>query len=72
MKDLSHLHCYPITNEDLTQDMGTHLYDYFHSLERILEGYQELRKEVLKRFGGHVFNGCNIISSPEPKAHKVS
>ena len=26
--------------------MGTHLYDSFHSLERILEGNQELRKEV--------------------------
>ena len=41
--------------------MGTHLYDSFHSLERILEGNQELRKEVLKKFGGHVeCNGCNI------------
>ena len=41
--------------------MGTHLYDSFHSLERILEGNQELRKEVLKTFGGYVeFNGCNI------------
>ena len=62
MKDLSHFHCYPITNEDLTQDMGTHLYDYdsFHSLE----GYQELRKEVLKRFGGHVeFNGCKLTDA---------
>ena len=60
MKDLSRFHCYPITNEDLTQDMGTHLYNSFHSLERILEGNQELSKEVLKKFGGHVeFNGCN-------------
>ena len=59
MKDLSRFHCYPITNEDLTQDMGTHLYNSFHSLERILEGNQELSKEVLKKFGGHVeFNGC--------------
>ena len=59
MKDLSHFHCYPITNEDLTQDMGTHLYDSFHSLERILECNQETRKEVLTIFGGHVeFNGC--------------
>ena len=54
MKDLSHFYYYPITNENLTLDMGTHLYDSFHSLERILEGYQELRKEVLKTFGGHV------------------
>ena len=39
--------------------MGTRLYDSFHSFERILEGNQELRKEVLKTFGGHVeFNGC--------------
>ena len=39
--------------------MGTHLYDYLNSLERMLEGYQELSKEVLKKFGGHVqFNGC--------------
>ena len=43
--------------------MGTHLYDSFHSLERILEGNQELRKEVLTMFGGHVeFNGCNILN----------
>ena len=42
--------------------MGTHLYNSFHSLERILEGNQELSKEVLKKFGGHVeFNGCNSI-----------
>ena len=62
MKDLSHIHCYPITIEDLTQDMGTHLYDSFHSLERILEGNQETRKEVLTMFGGHVeFNGCNSL-----------
>ena len=27
--------------------MGTHLYDSFHILERIFEGNQELRKEVL-------------------------
>ena len=27
--------------------MGTHLYDLFHILERIFEGNQELRKEVL-------------------------
>ena len=41
--------------------MRTHLYDYFHSLERILEGNQELSKEVLKKFGGHVeWNGCKI------------
>ena len=47
-------------NEDFTQDMGTHLYDSFHSLERILEGNQETRKEVLTMFGGYVqFNGCN-------------
>ena len=40
--------------------MRTHLYDSFHSLERILEGNQELSKEVLKKFGGHVeCNGCN-------------
>ena len=65
MKDLSRFHCYPITNEDLTQDMGTHLYNSFHSLERILEGNQELSKEVLKKFGGHVeFNGCNTVTSP--------
>ena len=39
--------------------MGTHLYDSFNSLERILEGHQELSKEVLKKFGGHVeFNRC--------------
>ena len=39
--------------------MGTHLYDSFHSLERILEGNQETRKEVLTMFGEHVeFNGC--------------
>ena len=44
----------------LTQDMGTHIHDSFHSLERILEGNQETRKEVLTMFGGHVeFNGCN-------------
>ena len=72
MKDLSRFHCYPITNEDLTQDMGTHLYNSFHSLERILEGNQELSKEVLKKFGGHVeFNGCNIrdheaVTPPQP------
>ena len=45
--------------------MGTHLhvYDSFHSLERILEGNQELRKEVLTMFGGHVeFNGCKHFS----------
>ena len=48
------------TNEDLTQDMGTYLYDSFNSLERILEGHQELSKEVLKKFGGHIeFNRCN-------------
>ena len=42
--------------------MGTHLYDSFHSLERILEGYQETRKEVLTMFGGHVeFNGCKLF-----------
>ena len=65
MKDLSRFHCYPITNEDLTQDMGTHLYNSFHSLERILEGNQELSKEVLKKFGGHVeFNGCKINLMP--------
>ena len=63
MKDISHFHCYPITNEDLTQDMGTHLYDSFHSLERILEGNQETRKEVLTMFGGHVeFNGCKTVT----------
>ena len=44
--------------------MGTHLYDWFHSFERMLEGSQELGKEVLTMFGGHVefnveFNGCN-------------
>ena len=67
MKDLSHFHCYPITNEDLTQDMGTHLYDSFHSLERILEGNQETRKEVLTMFGGHVeFNGCNAYTYLTP------
>ena len=39
--------------------MGTHLYDSFHSFERILVGNQKLRKEVLTMFGGHVeFNGC--------------
>ena len=42
--------------------MGTHLYDSFHSLERILEGNQETRKEVLTMFGGHVeFNGCKTL-----------
>ena len=42
--------------------MGTHLYDSFHSLERIFEGNQESRKEVLTMFGGHVeFNGCNLL-----------
>ena len=42
--------------------MGTHLYDSFHSLERILEGNQETRKEVLTMFGGHVeFNGCKAF-----------
>ena len=42
--------------------MGTHLYDSFHSLERILEGNQETRKEVLTMFGGHVeFNGCDTF-----------
>ena len=42
--------------------MRTHLYDSFHSLERILEGNQELSKEVLKKFGGHVeCNGCKTI-----------
>ena len=36
------------------------MYDSFNSLERILEGHQELSKEVLKKFGGHVeFNRCN-------------
>ena len=41
--------------------MGTHLYDSFHSLERILEGNQETRKEVLTMFGGHVeLNGCKM------------
>ena len=45
--------------------MGTHLYDSFHSLERILEGNQETRKEVLTMFGGHVeFNGCNTLNIP--------
>ena len=46
--------------------MGTplHVYDSFHSLERILEGNQELSKEVLKKFGGHVeCNGCNNYKS---------
>ena len=43
--------------------MGTHLYDLFHSLERILEGNQELRKEVLTMFGGNVeFNGCKLLA----------
>ena len=42
--------------------MGTHLYDSFHSFERILEGNQELRKEVLTMFGGHgEFNGCKSV-----------
>ena len=42
--------------------MGTHLYDSFHSLERMLEGHQELSKDVLKKFGGHVqCNGCNNV-----------
>ena len=41
--------------------MGTHLYDSFHSLERMLEGHQELSKDVLKKFGGHVqCNGCKV------------
>ena len=41
--------------------MGTHLYDSFHSLERILEGNQVTRKEVLTMFGEHVeFNGCKM------------
>ena len=44
--------------------MGTHLYDSFHSLERILEGNQETRKEVLTMFGGHVeFNGCKTLTN---------
>ena len=37
--------------------MGTHLYDCLNSFERMLEGHQELSKEVLKKFGGHV--QCN-------------
>ena len=40
--------------------MGTHLYDCLNSFERMLEGHQELSKEVLKKFGGHVqCNRCN-------------
>ena len=63
MKDFSHFNCKPVTNEDLTQDMGTHLYDSFHSFEKILEGNQELSNEVLKKFGGHAeFNGCKHFS----------
>ena len=47
--------------------MGTHLYDYLNSLERILEGNQETRKEVLTMFGGHVeFNGCNVSVGISP------
>ena len=42
--------------------MGTHLYDSFHSLERMLEGHQGLSKDVLKKFGGHVqCNGCKPL-----------
>ena len=48
--------------------MGTHLYDSFHSLERILEDNQETRKEVLTMFGGHVeFNGCTFQRTNENK-----
>ena len=52
--------------------MGTHLYDYLNSLERMLEGYQELSKEVLKKFGGRVqFNGCNISATISPRDLKL-
>ena len=42
--------------------MGTHLYDCLNSFERMLEGHQELSKEVLKKFGGHAqCNRCKIL-----------
>ena len=31
-----------------------HVYDYLNSLGRILEDHEELRKEVLRKFGGPV------------------
>ena len=43
--------------------MGTHLYDCLNSFERMLEGHQELSKEVLKKFGGHVqCNRCKFVN----------
>ena len=63
MKGLSHFHCLPITNEDLTQDIGTHLYDSFSCFERILEDHQELSKEVLRKFGGGgMLPGAGVIA----------
>ena len=54
--------------------MGTHLHDSFNSLDRILEGHQELSKEVLKPFGGHVeFNRCKNLykNRNEPRREKT-
>ena len=53
--------------------MGTYLYDSFHSFERILEGNQELRKEVLTMFGGHVeFNGCKHFSKEDENKNFIN